>query len=51
MVIAMPDARESVSAALAESHVVLPQGLRADTLIFVFIRKDIWLSVVEEDNK
>jgi uncharacterized protein (TIGR03663 family) len=42
LVVAMPDAAEAVSLALAETHCAVPEGLRTDTPVLVFVRNDIW---------
>ena len=42
LVFAMPERAEAVMHALAESHMPLPRGLRADVPLHVFVRNDIW---------
>lgn len=42
LVIAMPDEAGTVMAALGNSHIMLPRGLRANVPILLFVRNDIW---------
>jgi len=42
LVVAMPEFAPGLSEQLAESHVALPEGLRSDTPVLLFVRKDIW---------
>lgn len=42
MVIAMPGFAPLLSVELAKTHVAVPEGLRSDTPVLVFVRKDIW---------
>lgn len=42
VVLAMPGQQEALNKALGGTHVSLPRGLRLNTPILVFIRKDIW---------
>jgi uncharacterized protein (TIGR03663 family) len=42
LVFSMPDATETVSSLLADTHVALPRGLRPDVPVMLYLRKDIW---------
>lgn len=42
LVVAMPDFAPALSTKLADSHVAIPEGLRSDTPVLLFVRKDIW---------
>jgi uncharacterized protein (TIGR03663 family) len=41
-VMVLPDRVDQVSIGLAESHVALPRGLRAEVPVWLMVRKDIW---------
>jgi uncharacterized protein (TIGR03663 family) len=47
LVIAMPESFDLASEALTNTHEVLYEGLRADTPVLVFVRKDLWKMVTE----
>lgn len=42
LVVAMPEFAPALSEQLADSHVAIPEGLRSDTPVLLFVRKDIW---------
>lgn len=42
LVVAMPQPADAASRELAATHVALPEGVRDDTPVLVFIRHDIW---------
>lgn len=42
LVVAMPEFAPKLSEQLAGSHVAIPEGLRSDTPVLLFVRKDIW---------
>lgn len=42
LVVAMPEFAPSLCEKLAATHVALPEGLRSDTPVLLFVRKDIW---------
>ncbi len=42
LVVAMPEFAGSLADRLSETHVAIPEGLRTDTPVLVFVRKDIW---------
>lgn len=42
LVVAMPEFAPSLGCQLADSHVSIPEGLRSDTPVLLFVRKDIW---------
>jgi uncharacterized protein (TIGR03663 family) len=42
LVFAMPEVEESVAAALQQTHMALPRGLRAGVAVTLFVRRDIW---------
>lgn len=42
LVVAMPEFAPALSVELAGTHVALPEGLRSDTPVLLFVRKDIW---------
>lgn len=46
--IVLPGQFEQCDGLLRESHVALPRGLRVDTPLMVYIRKDIWRAWMEE---
>ncbi|MBB6431341.1 glycosyltransferase family 39 protein [Algisphaera agarilytica] len=50
LVITLPDQGDAALAELAESHDAVPRSLRADTLLLVHIRRDIWLDYLDPER-
>lgn len=48
-VMVMPDALERVAGDMADTHMPLPRGLRAEVPVWLWIRNDIWHMWMEEE--
>lgn len=51
LVLAMPDAAESVTAATLGTHERKPRGLRANVPIMLFVRKDLYQAWMDAESK
>lgn len=50
LVLAMPESADAVMSELANTHVSLPRGLRADVPVQLFVRNDVWKQWMETDS-
>jgi uncharacterized protein (TIGR03663 family) len=48
-VLAMPDVVDQVGGDLADSHTLLPRGLRAEVPVWLLVRNDIWKKWMQEE--
>ncbi|MEX1049855.1 MAG: flippase activity-associated protein Agl23 [Akkermansiaceae bacterium] len=50
LVFTMPEVTEAVMGRLADTHIPLPRGLRAEVPIHLFVRMDVWKLWMEDDR-